>query len=195
MWHALMKQSAIEVKDALEKDSDAAWEPFLCEGAFYGSIFEPPICCAARFNCNEEIIGLLLAYGADVDAVDSHGSTPLAILSTMPCFEDSDAKLQLKVAARLLAHGSDLSQPFRNGLGVAELARFAGQLALARLFDNYRNMQACLVLVRAAQMPLKTLNTQHLTVSIDQVLDQVLGLIWSLLLPAELVCRIPTFAR
>jgi len=46
---------------------------------------EPPLCAAVRLGCGPEIIELLLAHGAAVDAPDAKGRGPLDILKADTC--------------------------------------------------------------------------------------------------------------
>lgn len=74
-----MKTHTTTVHDVLQNDPDAAKLPF-----FEHSV-EPPLCCAIRLRCNAEVIEMLLQYGADVNAGDVMGRTPLSLLcSTYP---------------------------------------------------------------------------------------------------------------
>lgn len=79
LMKALAQNSLDKVQQVLEEAPSAA--PQL----FWEHDCEPPICCAARFGCNPAIFTLLLQHGADVDAVDRRGRTPLGIVSSEPC--------------------------------------------------------------------------------------------------------------
>jgi len=65
------------VRQALEHqpDLEAARMPFPEHG------WELPLCFAIRHRCSADVVEVLLKYGANVDAVDNCGYTPLAILS------------------------------------------------------------------------------------------------------------------
>merc|ERR1712151_646573 len=82
---ALQSDSVSEVRDALSQDPDAAWTPF------WECKWEPPLCWAARSISDPVIISLLLEHGANANASDSHGRTPLALSNaaaeTYPCSE------------------------------------------------------------------------------------------------------------
>jgi len=73
---ALFKDSIDSVRRALEQDPDAA------KSLFWEHDVEPPLCTAVRCGCSPEIVGLLLEHQADVNGVDKHGRTPLAILAS-----------------------------------------------------------------------------------------------------------------
>lgn len=71
---ALRAGSVEQVHLALRDDPEAASLPF------FDHSMETPLCCAVRFHCGVHILRLLLEHGADVNADDLHGRTPLAIL-------------------------------------------------------------------------------------------------------------------
>jgi len=67
------------VRQALEEDSECAQFPF------WEHALEPPLCAAVRLGCGPEIIELLIAHGAAVNAVDAKGRAPLDILKADTC--------------------------------------------------------------------------------------------------------------
>lgn len=67
------------VQQALENDPDCAQFPF------WEHALEPPLCAAVRLGCGPEIIELLLAHGAAVNAVDAKGRAPFSILKADAC--------------------------------------------------------------------------------------------------------------
>lgn len=67
------------VRLALENDPECAQFPF------WEHALEPPLCAAVRLGCGPEIIELLLAHGAAVNAVDAKGRAPLDILKADSC--------------------------------------------------------------------------------------------------------------
>jgi hypothetical protein len=71
---ALKSNSEEAVLRALQKRPDAAKEPL------WDLDCEPPLCCAARFQCNAFIVKMLLDYGADPTDKDRRGNTPLQIV-------------------------------------------------------------------------------------------------------------------
>jgi len=79
LLEALFENSCEKVRKALEEDPEEATGRSLDLGA------EPPLCVAVRHRCDVEVVRLLLAHGADVEAVDCSGRTPLSILAEMPC--------------------------------------------------------------------------------------------------------------
>jgi len=70
---------AAGVRQELENDPECAQFPF------WEHALEPPLCAAVRLGCGPEIIELLLAHGAAVDAVDAKGRTPMDILKADTC--------------------------------------------------------------------------------------------------------------
>lgn len=122
------------VRKALQRDPDAAVSPF------FDHAMEPPLCCAARLSCEPEVFKLLLDHGADVDAVNVHGETPLGVLCATSarvsmlhtwCLTTSsedckyivqqlqeDCKSQfLSIARILLEDGADPMDDMRAGTG------------------------------------------------------------------------------
>mmetsp|Transcript_119428 Transcript_119428/g.207364 ORF Transcript_119428/g.207364 Transcript_119428/m.207364 type:complete len:338 (-) Transcript_119428:162-1175(-) len=75
LMQALMSKSVELVRSALLDDPFAAQRPLLEK-------YEPPLCAAVRLENGPDIIELLLDYGADVNAADCNGQTPLRILRT-----------------------------------------------------------------------------------------------------------------
>lgn len=76
---ALCNDSLSDVKTALEENPEAASDLVMEYGA------EPPLCVAIRHGCSAGIVRLLLDHGADVDAADVLGQTPLLLLAAAPC--------------------------------------------------------------------------------------------------------------
>uniref|UniRef100_A0A7S0B723 Uncharacterized protein n=1 Tax=Pyrodinium bahamense TaxID=73915 RepID=A0A7S0B723_9DINO len=75
LLEALHLQSVEKVQAALKQDSQAATQPF------WDHNVEPPLCCAVRLGCSVVIVRLLLQYGANPDAADAQGRTPLGLLA------------------------------------------------------------------------------------------------------------------
>jgi hypothetical protein len=67
------------VRQALEVDPECAQFPF------WEHALEPPLCAAVRLGCGPEIIELLIARGAAVNALDAKGRAPLDILKADTC--------------------------------------------------------------------------------------------------------------
>lgn len=67
------------VRQALDADPECAQFPF------WEHALEPPLCAAVRLGCGPEIIELLIAHGAAVNAVDAKGRAPLDILKADTC--------------------------------------------------------------------------------------------------------------
>lgn len=74
LMKALHYNALDQVRSVLSDDPEAAQQPMWEES------MEPPLCAAARLSCSPEIIELLLDNGADVNAKDLAGQTPLMIL-------------------------------------------------------------------------------------------------------------------
>jgi len=74
---AFLRDDARQVRLLLDGDREAANEPFVDNG------WEPPLCAAIRLHLSEEIVELLLSYGASVHATDVHNKTPLEVLSSL----------------------------------------------------------------------------------------------------------------
>jgi len=84
---ALCSDNVVQVRAALEEDPQAASDLFWDHEA------EPPLCCAARRSCDPEIVKLLLEHGADPEAVDNRGRTPLVILASTPTAPEDEEGL------------------------------------------------------------------------------------------------------
>lgn len=150
LLQALQANSYEQLREALEREPEAAELPF------FDHEFEPPLCCAVRLGCSADLIDLLLQHGAQVDAVDVRGRTPLQILSLTPvercCLAAFPAPLEqgsrssrkqqsLDIACLLLAAGCD---PLGEGASqhvmrasCLECARSAGNLHLEPFFLGY----------------------------------------------------------
>ena len=71
---ALRQNNLLAVQAAILEDAEAARYPF------WDHSMEPPLCAAARLSCSPSIVEELLAHGAEPDAADVHGRTPLMLL-------------------------------------------------------------------------------------------------------------------
>lgn len=106
-----------EVKAVLSEDPEAALFPFWEHGC------EPPLCFAVRVGCDAQVVELILKHGADVNASDLHGQTPLSIVHSqlnhwnaikdLPFFDTfgstNDRSEQVKlIEAALLRAGGEL---------------------------------------------------------------------------------------
>lgn len=89
-------QCAARVAEVLKADAEAAFFPFFDHDC------EPPLCYAIRQGCGVEAIKLLLDYGADVNAMDACGKTPIQLLWELPW---DNAKPQIQNI--LFAAGAD----------------------------------------------------------------------------------------
>lgn len=107
-----------EAEAVLSEDPEAALFPFWEHGC------EPPLCFAIRVGCDARVVELMLKNGADVNAPDFHGQTPLSIvrsqlnrwnaIKVLPFFDDfgssNDRSEQMELTeAALLSAGGSLS--------------------------------------------------------------------------------------
>lgn len=150
---ALRMGSLEQVRHAVEKDPQAAASVFLDHD------WEPPLCAAVRLGCDAEIIELLITHGADVNAADIHGRTPLTILSSCQpmCNEndlsdsvplpsamssyfqhvqDNAIKQDLRIANVLTESGADPRLPDERGKCPCELALAYGNNHLVELWTR-----------------------------------------------------------
>jgi hypothetical protein len=74
LFLALKKNSEEEVLSALQQEPNAA------KGPLWEHDCEPPLCCAARFQCSVSIVKMLLDHGADRTDKDRRGNTPLQLV-------------------------------------------------------------------------------------------------------------------
>lgn len=83
----------------------------------------------AAFFGSTGVAQLLMAHGADVNARDRGGDTPLMYAAVAG---------RQKMAALLLAHGANLTEDDRRGRVAIYLAAQNGHVALAKYLENYR---------------------------------------------------------
>jgi len=76
MLRAFKMNSIEEVRAILEKDNEAATEPFWDLG------FETPLFWALKLHCSADIMCLLLAHGAAPNSTDMSGRTPIQVLES-----------------------------------------------------------------------------------------------------------------
>jgi len=74
LMRALQAKCALAVRAALAAEPDAAAFPF------WEHQLEPPLCHAIRAGCAADVCTLLLQHGADVNAEDMKGRTPMDLL-------------------------------------------------------------------------------------------------------------------
>jgi len=123
---ALRADSLVQVHSALRDDPDAARLPF------FDHAVDTPLCCAARFGCGSPTMRLLLEHGADVNAEDVRGRTPLAIL----CAQRPRGALfpnNLAAAQVLLEAGADPLCVDATGRSAIDAARESGNGGLLGL--------------------------------------------------------------
>lgn len=109
LLEALQSRSANRVRVVLQQDPKAAKEPF------WDQCLDLPLCFAVRLRCSPTIVKLLLQHGADPDAEDSHGCSPIDIAWKPPPWETNNA---------LPAVGSGLTFP-HNGATITKEHAFA----------------------------------------------------------------------
>lgn len=196
LMQALLSQDLKEVREVLKKDPEAARLPF------FDHAIEPPLCCAIRTGCGPDFLKVLLEHQADVNATDTYGRSPLALLCslapknenstlqqwmTMPGSpfsrlaveaEEPDRSAEeaglLTCAVCLLAAGADLQLP-------------SGQGATADLLKYYHGAQACAVLSRAAQRPSHECGSQQL---LGQLSDGPIDAICAFMVPAAVLEKV-----
>eukprot|EP00443_Scrippsiella_acuminata_P113572 CAMPEP_0115747260 /NCGR_PEP_ID=MMETSP0272-20121206/93059_1 /TAXON_ID=71861 /ORGANISM="Scrippsiella trochoidea, Strain CCMP3099" /LENGTH=411 /DNA_ID=CAMNT_0003192223 /DNA_START=15 /DNA_END=1250 /DNA_ORIENTATION=- len=78
LLEALMNDSLEAVREACERDPDAAKLPF------WDNNVEPPLCAAARLGCSPSVVELLLQCGADITLRDVNNKGPLDLLRSQP---------------------------------------------------------------------------------------------------------------
>jgi len=76
---ALVTQRMYRIEQVLDADSDAAWMPVSMDG------LEIPVGAAIRLNCDLQVVKLLIARGAKLSMVNSHGQGPLSVLASCQC--------------------------------------------------------------------------------------------------------------
>lgn len=143
LLQALHWRSVSKVADVLKEDPGAALFPF------FDNSVEPPLVAAVRLQCGPDVIGVLLDHGADANAVDLAGRSPLAALAatgSRPAFfqEDCGAEHSRKreVAICLLNAGADPDMQDRNGSTPTTLAMSSGDIKLAEVLQLHNTMLA-----------------------------------------------------
>jgi hypothetical protein len=134
-------------------------KPEAASTVFFDHDWEPPLCCAVRINCGADIVELLIKHGADVNATDMHGRTPLTILSSSTKCNDADEEVcevlgiaplpfmqpsvrdtiindSLAVAEVLARAGANPSLPDDEGNYPCDLASACGNDHLVRFWEN-----------------------------------------------------------
>jgi len=76
---ALDRGNVEEIRRVLDADPDAAWMPVFMDG------MQPPLCAAIWLHCDLRVIELLIARGAKVGMLNSHGQGPLSVLASCRC--------------------------------------------------------------------------------------------------------------
>jgi ankyrin repeat protein len=150
---ALREDSYEDVRRVLEKDPEAA------STVFFDHDWEPPVCTAVRLDCSADIVELVIKHGADINAKDMRGRTPLTILSSSPTrcndtveeifcavlgiaplcpssVQDSVIKRSLAVAEVLVRAGANPSLPDERGERPCDLASACGNNHLVRFWGN-----------------------------------------------------------
>jgi hypothetical protein len=110
LFQALRKHSEEEVLSALQQEPDVAKEPL------WEHDCEPPLCCAARFQCSVSIVKMLLEHGAVRTDKDRRGNTPLQIVQRAKRDVHGQASpfyLQVAPAFNLNQSGLDLNLPMK----------------------------------------------------------------------------------
>jgi hypothetical protein len=163
---------------------------------YFDGGFEPALCCAVRLGCHPEMVQMLLQQGADAGVCDKRGFSPMTSLASMSAVRNNWYDYFLSGPTMAAVHREAARTRFRRSVEVARLliqggahpkavdargrspgavARAGGNHELGCFFDNYLEVQASIVLLRASDL------TSPLSRS--DVLQVVLGH----LLPADLV--------
>jgi len=123
-----------------------AAEPLAASQFFFDCAFEPVACCAVRLGCSPAVVRLLLRHGADAEAWNTTGFSPLTCLASLPALRRRHkvevARMLLEAGARprALDGGKRLPIAVAWSVGNAELARF---------LEHYLEVQAGITLLRA----------------------------------------------
>jgi len=169
LMRALRSRSPAQVEAALKSDPSAAKYPF------FEHNFELPLPSAVGCGCGAEIIRILIAYGADVNAIEAHGRSALSALcerleklKTPLCVPSAGLLLPLPkhdpplaspnnvkmvalhgVATVLMTAGADPSRHSTRSPALWKLALALGDPHLAHLLQYYHEAQAYFVLNQA----------------------------------------------
>lgn len=160
--HAAKGRQVVAVSEALASDPEAAQLPF------FDHAVEPPLCCAVRLGCEKDVFEVLIKYGADVNAADKYGRTPLSLLCysyarlpslaqawlqpihqrSGPAFDTRQEDCQqytLTVATELLEAGADPLDAVRMDNGKVSCLEYTRSVNNAPLFQllqaNYRRLR------------------------------------------------------
>jgi len=98
---ALKQNGLKKVQAALADNPEAARDPF------FDFDFDMPLCFAVKSQCDVAIIQLLLEHGADVEAQDAIGRSPMDILMNPPFPSARNANYTRQVASLFLSAGVD----------------------------------------------------------------------------------------
>jgi len=141
LLRALQQDSIEAVREMCGGDHEVARDPLMESG------FEPPLCAAVRLRCGSEVLALLLEHGAEVDATDMNGRTPLAILCSLPGHEDIEedegslaaAQVEARVAALrvLLSAGASVTSVDEMGRCATDIARMCNNMHVIDVIDEW----------------------------------------------------------
>jgi len=158
----------LKSKDVVKVRAYLAAEPEAISQYFWESDgFEPLLCVAIRLGCPPDMVELLSQYGADATACNKFGYSPLTLLASMPAespepskplfferaIKSENAKQHIEVARLLIEAGADPQALDAKKRSAAVLAKEAGNTALANFLGHYRDVQACITLLRAKFSP------------------------------------------
>mmetsp|Transcript_59778 Transcript_59778/g.177889 ORF Transcript_59778/g.177889 Transcript_59778/m.177889 type:complete len:217 (+) Transcript_59778:191-841(+) len=187
-------------------------EPEAAALPFFEHSLEPPLCYAVRTGCGPDILEVLIENQADVNAVDLHGRSPLAVLcSRVPRVADCSAMQPLLAmpsspfaniekakesieshaeahlvacAVRLLAAGADMHLPDGQGATPESVALVTGNKGLVLAFKYYHSFQVCATLARAAGD--KVNQEAFAETLLGQLPDGLIGSVCAFLVPETL---------